>query len=233
MNDVNTNLSSHQDVLVARGKLVEAQLRVSHLDEMRVDIDARRAAQRNELDDAASAILDGEKYDLHDPGKLEAESADAMKKLEIARRAVEIQRDRVLKAESVASREICEKLKPQYESIISELAEALLKVMDASEKETRFRDELIEGGIIFAGQIVPNPFRPAIGDNHIARWFREAINENYLKFSDVPLQWHHVLGIEQLVEIERIKKAQAKKKNSVISRIIKKQDESDWTPDAR
>lgn len=230
MNGVDTNLSSNQDVLAARKQLVETQLRASRLEERRQDIDAHRAAQRNELDDAANALLDGEEYDS---SKLEAESADTIAKLKIARRAVEIQQKNVLKAESVASREICEKLKPQYESIISELADALLKVMDASEKETKFRDELIEHGVIFAGQIVPNPFRPAIHDSHIARWFQDAINEKYLKFSDVPQQWHHVWGIEQLMEIERIKKAQAKKGDTVLSRIMKKQDESAWTPDAR
>lgn len=230
MNGVDINLSSNQDVLAARKQLIETQLRASRLDERRVNIDTHRAAQRNELDDAANALLDGEEYDL---SKLEAESADTTAKLKITQRAVEIQQKNVLKAELVASREICEKLKPQYESIISELADALLKVMDASERETKFRDELIENGVMFAGQIVPNPFRPAIHDSHIARWFRDAINENYLKFSDVPQQWHHVWGIEQLMEIERIKKAQAKKKNSVIPRLIKKLDESAWTPDAR
>ena len=230
MNGVNTNLSSNQDVLAARKQLVETQLRASRLEERGRNIDTLRAAQRNELDDAANALLDGGEYDLN---KLEAESADMTAKLKITRRAVEIQQKNVLKAESVASHEICEKLKPQYESIISELADALLKVMDASERETKFRDELIEHGVMFAGQIVPNPFRPVIHDNHIARWFRDAINENYLKFSDVPQQWHHVWGIEQLMEIEKNKKAQAKKGDTVLSRIMKKQDESDWAPDAR
>ena len=230
MNGVDVNLASNQDVLAARKQLIETQLRASRLDERRMNIDAHRTAKRNELDDAANALLDGGEYDL---SKLEAESADTTAKLKITQRAVEIQQKNVLKAEFVASREICEKLKPQYESIISELADALLKVMDASEKETKFRDELIENGVMFAGQIVPNPFRPAIHDNHIACWFRDAINEKYLKFSDVPEQWHHVWGIDQLMETERIKKAQAKKKNSVIPRLIKKLDESAWTPDAR
>ena len=230
MNGVETKLSSNQDVLAARKQLVDTQLHVSRLEEQRRNIDTLRAAQRNELDDAANALLDGEEYDL---SKLEAESADMTAKLKITRRAAEIQQKNVLKAESVASREICEKLKPKYESIIRDLADALLKVMDASEKETKFRDELIEHGVMFAGQIVPNPFRPAIHDNHIARWFRDAINENYLKFSDVPQQWHHVWGIEQLMEIEKNKKAQAKKGDTVLSRIMKKQDESAWTHDAR
>jgi len=230
MNGVDTKLSSNQDVLAARKHLIETQLLVGRLEERRQDIDAHRDAQRNKLDDAANALLDGDEYD---PSKLEAESADTTGKLKIARRAVEIQQKNVLGAESIASRGICEKLKPQYVAIIGELAEALLKVMDASEKETKFRNELIEHRVMFAGQIVPNPFRPAIHDNHIARWFRDAINENYLKFSDVPQQWHHVWGIEQLMEIEKNKKAQAKKGDTVLSRIMKKQDESDWTHDAR
>ena len=147
---MHTGLSSDADYVEAQDRVRDIQLQISATDREIQDAHSNKKTQRCGMADAADAVVNGM---LEDIGGIDYE--DAVAKLRRRRRVLcealpraEAKR----RAEHTrASRQICEKARPEYIKRVQRLALACKELASAIATEREFRDSLVGSGVALVG----------------------------------------------------------------------------------
>ena len=91
-----------------------------------------------------------------------------------------------------ASREICEKVKPEYQFIVARLAKNMIALGEAMVADITFFDSLRSGGVAHGSLTRMNV--AALGDpreyqSRLAMWLQEAITFGLIDEETVPADW--------------------------------------------
>lgn len=183
-------------------KLNSFKLELSELDVQisGANIELADARRESGLNAAADRILAGDSTDSELIRSL-TESQEAMRRrYRVLTVVVERQRKIVGEALNRVSIKICEELRPEYEAVGRDLAEALVVAAQAAEREHEFRDRLKQAGVFFSGTLRPMPFRdlrdPGDYSSILANWFREGVTHGSLSVDDVPKEWREGWGLK-------------------------------------
>ena len=157
-------------------------------------------ANRGTLNEAADRLIAGDSTDVDELIRGLNDSLETMRRRRrVLMVAVERQGKIVAEALNRVSIAICGELKPEHESLVRELTEALVKAAQASEREQEFRDRLRLGGVKFTATLAPMVFThlrdPAAYSSTLAHWFRDAIRHGYASVDDVPTAWREGWGL--------------------------------------
>ena len=200
--DLKTRLDSDPAYATERTKLDGFKAELNELDAQisganRDLADARRGGALNE---AADRLLAGDSTDSDELIRSLTESQGAMRRrYRVLTVAVAKQEKVVGAALSRASNAICEEMLPSYQTVVRELAEALIVAAQAAEREHGFRDRLREAGVMFTATLRPSPFtplrEPANYNSTLANWFREGVKHGHLSVDDVPTEWREGWGL--------------------------------------
>lgn len=150
------------------------------------------------LERKVDAVLSGRDPDTLEPSDWHGDMRKSRERKRLLSLAEEKQARIVGRERSRASREIAQRVRPQYVGIIRELARLLIPVGDAIIKEAKLRSELVAAEVWFQGTMPPVPLR-ALGDprskySDIARWFQEVLREAYISEEDIPKSWREKWG---------------------------------------
>ena len=202
-------LSDYREVLEAREKYVNVQLRLNALEKQAGDINQQVIGNKKNTDRAVDKYLAGENYEHRD---MQQERISSLEKINserrIAHKALEKAKRAVAEAEAEASKNICEKIKPEYEEIPKRLSKALIAVQEISDEEENLRASFTNDGIYFGAYIQSCTFRPAMGNDienaeyghfsKIGHWHRAQVQNGYLKPGDVPKQWREIWALDSV-----------------------------------
>ena len=92
------------------------------------------------------------------------------------------------------SANICGDLEPEYMDIVDDLTTMLLKVADASERDSDFRKRLRDGGIQFTAHLRPMAFIRDLAElrssqSMLARWVQDGIDHGVIDQAHIPAPW--------------------------------------------
>ncbi len=174
-------------------KLQELRGQRDELDRAIGDVNARITAARNSLTDRASQLLAGEDASEADHSGLRDSLAGLRDRLNVVRRAIEIQESTVTEERLRASREICDRLRPAHHTLVAKIAAHLAALGHALVAEEEFADRLREGDVAFSG-LLRRMNIPALGDprerySRIAAWLREAVDYGFIAENEIPVEW--------------------------------------------
>jgi len=202
-------LSNYREVLKARESYVTTQLRLNALEKQASDLNQQTVSNKENTDRAVDKYLAGENFEHRDMQqertfsleKISSERRIACKALEKAKRAV-------AEAEAEASKDICEKIKPEYAEIPKRMSKALIAVQEISDEEENLRASFTNDGIYFGAYMQSCTFRPATGNDienaaygHfsiIGHWHRAQVQNGHLKPSDVPKHWRKIWALDSV-----------------------------------
>jgi len=227
-------LIDYREVLEARETYVNVQLRLNALEKQASDINQQIINNKENTDHAVNKYLAGENYEHRDMvqqrfdslEKIHSEKRIALKALKKAKRAV-------YEVEVRVSKDICEKIRPEYEEIPKRLSKALIIIQEISDEEMGIRGILGKDGIEIAAFIPSCCFRPALGNDiknaefgHfsiIGHWHRAQIQNGYLKPGDIPRHWREIWALDS-VQMD----GQSKGNGEVPPETTVKQNEDGW-----
>ena len=206
MNTDNIRLDKYNAVAQARKTYLEVQIRLNDLEKQVSDMNQRAIDGKENTTNAVDRYLAGEDYEHRD---MVQQRFDSLEKINserrIAHRALQKQKRIVTEAEIEAAKDICEKIRPEYEEIPKRLSKALIVVQEISDEEENFRVLLSIEGVNFASYIQSCAFIPAIGndDRHgyyskIGHWVRAQIQNGYLKSSDIEKKWREIWALDSV-----------------------------------
>ena len=164
-----------------------------------VETNSRLTSLRNEecrgpLDRAAEALLVGTNVkDIEgDVAVLQGEYPKLVTRRAVVARAIELQTKVLKKEEPRASREICERIDPEYRAIVAGLAKSMIALGKAMMADITFFDALSGGGVMHGSLTRMNV--TALGDprernSRLAMWLQEAITFGVIDETTVPADW--------------------------------------------
>lgn len=199
--DLKTRVDSDPVYADAVTKLNSFKLELSELDAKISGANIELAdARRGGLEGAADRVLAGDSTDSDELIRSLTESQESMRRrYRVLTVVVERQRKIVGEALNRVSISICEELKPEYATVVKQLAEALIAASQASEREYEFRDRLRQAGVVFTGTLRPSPFthlrEPANYSSNLANWFRDGVKHGLLSVDDGPAEWREGWGL--------------------------------------
>ena len=154
----------------------------------------RNEGRRGPIDQAAQALLAGKKFkDIDgDIALFQAEYPKLCKRRSVVARAVELQNKVLQEEKTRASREICEKVKPEYQFIVARLAKNMIALGEAMVADITFFDSLRSGGVAHGSLTRMNV--GALGDpreyhSRLAMWLQQAITFGLIDEATVPADW--------------------------------------------
>ena len=175
-----------------RGDLADVEHRMT-------ETNSRLSGLRNKehsgpIDKAAKALVAGKPFkDVEgDIAILQGEYPKLSKRRAVVARAAELQRKKLDQEEDRASREICERVEPEYREIIARLARIMIDLGKAKMADLAFFDALRDGGVKYGSLRRMNLL--ALGDpndrnSSFAQWFMEAIAFGLVDEATVPAEW--------------------------------------------
>ena len=174
------------------GEITTSEKRIADINSRIGEFSGGERANPTEL--AAEALLAGKPIkDIdQDLEKLRRNLGAGYDRLRIIRRAAELQRKKLDQEEDRASREICERIEPEYREIIARLAKTMIALGKAKMADLAFFDALGSGGVK-TGSLRRMNLR-ALGDpndrnSSFAQWFMEAIAFGLIDEATVPENW--------------------------------------------
>ena len=164
MSEKKLTFDDFEEIQQLKEKIVELQLKRTSMEkELSARMTAHMEAQRaNPIEDGARALMAGENPTeaVADRKELTATS----QKIQIFQRAEAMVRDELQRAETRASAEICESLKPEFQKEWREFAELLVAASEKGAKLEIKYDSLRSRGIRFTGHLpMPLPLEPYDG----------------------------------------------------------------------
>ena len=113
-------------------------------------------------------------------------------RMRVLRRAADLQRKKLAEEESRASREICERIEPEYLAIVAGLAKTMVALGKQMVAENAFFDALRSGGVRH-GSLTRMNVRalgnPRDRNSRLAMWLQEAITFGLIDEATVPADW--------------------------------------------
>ena len=174
-----------------RGEITAAEKRIT---DMNSSLGEFASARISPIDLAAEAVVAGKPIKDIGPEleKLQRDLGKDYDRLGIIRRAAELQRKKFAEEEDRASREICERIEPEYRKNIARLARIMIHLGKAKMADVAFFDAL-ESGRVKTGSLRRMNIR-ALGDpmdrnSSFAMWFQEAIAFGLVDEATVPAEW--------------------------------------------
>ena len=175
-----------------RGEITAADKRIAEINSRIGEFASGKRITPTDL--AAEALLAGKPIkDIdQDLEKLRRNLGAGYDRLRVLRRAAELQRKKLDEEEDRASREICERVEPEYREIIARLAKTMVALGKAKMADIAFFDALRSGGVK-TGSLRRMNIR-ALGDptdrnSSFAMWFMEAIAFGLVDEATVPADW--------------------------------------------
>jgi len=130
----------------------------------------------------AAALVGAGDAPPEEPGVSSEELAELQEERSVLAEAVRLQEAAVKKLASQKSREIVERVRPEYEKLIERLAGALVELGKVADEEAEFRTRLDEAGVKYGPYLTP-PFaigRFRLGDRESKlRYWLRAIEREY------------------------------------------------------
>jgi len=232
MNKDNIRLDKYDAVAQARKTYLEVQIRLNDLEKQVSDINQRAIDGKENTTNAVDRYLTGKNYEHRD---VEQERASSLERINgerrIAHRALQKQKRIVTEAEIEAAKDICEKIRPEYEEIPKRLSKALIAVQEISAEEENFRVLLSIEGINFSSYIDSCAFRPALGNDTrnghysiIGHWHLAQIQNGYLKPSDIEKPWRKIWDLDS-VQVDGQSKGNGEARQEIIAPSSKRKTE--------
>lgn len=175
----------------AEKRLVEIQRQITATDEEYQEQLNGLIAQRQQrwaerLEAEASAMLDGKEPP---PTIEEQQLRNVERRLKVLRRAEQLHRERMNALRSELSRNIAQQVRPEYATLVRDLARAAAALAKLVDREQQFREELKQGDISFVGTFPPCPLRGfgTLRDesSRVSHFLKEAVREKYVNPSEV------------------------------------------------
>ena len=192
------SLSFDETYVAESAKLEDLRRRLQSAEDELRDMNQKAAdLQSRALDVAAEAVLAGKGVSSTDQPDRKA----VQRQVDVLRRAVAMQEGIVRAARSHASAALCERLRPTYLRMVSDIAEALISLGNAIEAEVDFRRRLQAEEVQFAGVLLPMPVRtrdvrtgedPRHPGGMISWWLRDAVNQQLIDESVIPARWREI-----------------------------------------
>ena len=175
-----------------RGEITAAEKRIT---DMNSSLGEFASGKRiSPIDLAAEAVVAGKPIKDIGPEleKLQRDLGKDYDRLGIIRRAAELQRKKFAEEEDRASREICERLEPEYRAIVADMAKKMIALGKVKMADIAFFDALRSGGVKH-GSLRRMNIRvlgePMDRNSSFAQWFMEAIAFGLIDEATVPENW--------------------------------------------
>ncbi len=184
MEKQNLSPDQFQDYREATAKLNELHGQRNEAERLITDTNARLTARRQSLDDEVDRLLQGDSGpQALGNNSLREELERLCRKKTILDLAIEKQRQRVKTLESEHTREICKRLRPEYEQIANRILTALKMLCTANAEEQAFTDEFRTHGLESFASWLPCARFPFDKWNDVTGgkvyYFQKHIKENY------------------------------------------------------
>ncbi|WP_394891002.1 hypothetical protein ACG873_06640 [Mesorhizobium sp. AaZ16] len=176
-------------------KVLEFKASVSKLDQEESDLLGRLAARPKKHSDSANLAVSkllGDEVDEADPASvgLSIRLREVQSQRRDVRAALAIAEERKAAARNAASRNICERLLPDYKVRVTALAETLISAHKANASLYELTSALDAAGVTWTGVLPPIPGR-MLGatydkSNRVGLWLKEAAGHDLIDRKIIP-----------------------------------------------
>ncbi|MDP2601246.1 MAG: hypothetical protein Q8S00_01435 [Deltaproteobacteria bacterium] len=184
MDKQDLSLDQFQDYREAAAKLTELQTHRNEAERLIEDTNARLTARRESIDDEVNRLLQGDSGpQALNNDSLREDLGQLYHKKTVLDLAIEKQRQRIKALESEHTREICKRLRPEYQRIANRVLTAVKELCAANAEEEAFADEFRTHGLESFGSWLPCARFPFDKWNEVSGgkvyYFQKHIAENY------------------------------------------------------
>jgi hypothetical protein len=148
-------LTDHPGYAAEAARLHELTVELAAIELRKREILAAPAEPAADFTAEARALLDDAR--TADAPSSEREYAKVAHGEIVQREAIRIQKSRVQDARAVASAAIVEQVRPEYETVLRQMAEALVALGQLADQEAAIRDKLIAADVSFSGTMPAMP----------------------------------------------------------------------------
>ncbi len=174
------------------GELADFERRIVESNSAAVRL--RKGARIGPIDRAAKALVDGKTFkDLEaDTAAFQSEYPKLCERRAVVAKAIEMQKKVLSEEEARASRDIVERVTPEYRAIVAGLGKSMIRLGKAMVDEIFFFEALRDAGVTHGSLTRMNV--TALGDprdrnSRLAMWIMEAISFGLIDEGTVPAEW--------------------------------------------
>jgi hypothetical protein len=187
--------SAHARLPELQHRLLQTEARIDELSGLLTTGAGVGSGLLDKISGRAAALLSGDvaALGITSGSNLRTELAKLREDRPVLQEAIHLQRMLINRERQTASEEICAEIRPQYLDAVREVAQALVALGRAAERERYIRREAIDADIMFVSYLRPMPFNaggyPSDRNSNISAWLRDALEFKLIDRGDVPGEW--------------------------------------------